>query len=255
MVKIMRKIICFALLLACLAVAPARDAGREAQVLLDRGLEAVGQAASRQELKAAVSGLEQAKALAPQWPDIHYVLGRIYERLEICDKAIAYFEGYLELAPYAPDRDEVNGRILACRAGQERVEAIKARMVDGRAWTKVRHLPPVKFSPPLVSTRFRVKRDGRMEAQHPYLEIFAKPRPGAVREKWSLVEFAGRFFTYRYSVYFDSQDPPGRVSHQLLTVRGEVIPGNPGAVNQVLYSKVEGQDEESLHGEVLHELR
>lgn len=245
--------------LACAAALPGQAPGSKARALYDSGLEAIGRATTRQELQAAAMPLSDAKDSAPDWPEVHYALGRVDELLEVYDLAAARYESYLELAPGAPDRDEVLGRVRSCRLRQERLEGDKRLMASGK-WAKVMDLPPVSFSPPMVSTRFRLGRDGRMEAQHPYLHQVDQPRRDAVKEEWSPVEFEGRFFTYEYRVYFAAQDPP-RTEYTIETIRGEIIPGSPCRVRQAvwhgssptLFPHRAGLQE--LVGEVLHEVR
>lgn len=260
MVSMMKKkFFCVLFLVGC-ACAFAQEVSNEARDLFDRGLEALGQARTRQELKAVARTFQEAKRLAPLWPDVHYALGRIYDRLEDHGQAAAFLEGYLELVSEAVYRDEIIAMIRAGRQKQERIEEIKRRMTDGRSWTWLGHVPPVRFASPSVTTRFRLDAKGRMSAMHPYLEVVEKPRLDAIRQRGSPVEFDGRYFEYEYKVYFKALEPP-RTEYELLTVRGEIIPGNPDRIKQAVYHKVSPtlrpgmKNEESFEGEVFHELR
>ena len=85
--KTMKKNIACLLFILIAAGAFGQADGPEARGCFDRGLEAVGRATTRQELKAAVQVIEKAKRLAPQWAEVHFALGRVYEALDIYDRA------------------------------------------------------------------------------------------------------------------------------------------------------------------------
>jgi tetratricopeptide (TPR) repeat protein len=259
MVKPAKKHSLLVLFLFWVVALSGQEPGSEARGLYDRGLEAIGRAATRRELQAAATLILSALGEAPEWAEPYYAFGRVEELREVFDRAAAYYERYLELAPVANDRDEVLGRIRDCRQRQDRLEQDRKLLANGR-WKRSMHLPPVRFNPPLVSSRFRVGGDGRMEAQHPYLHQLDKPRKDAVREEWSPVEFAGRFFEYSYKVYYESLDPP-RTEYVLQTVIGEILQGDPVRVCQAVYHGSKPSpifvpiEEETLVGEVYHELR
>lgn len=82
-----------------------------AQRHFDRGTAAVEMATSRQDFEAAAREFEAAARLAPAWPDVHYNLALVREKLGDHDGAIAGFRRYLELAPQAPDAGAVRSQI------------------------------------------------------------------------------------------------------------------------------------------------
>lgn len=68
-----------------------------------RGLAAVDTARSVADYAAAAREMEQARELAPQWPDVYYNLGLLYEKTSNYDRAIENLREYLRLAPTSPD--------------------------------------------------------------------------------------------------------------------------------------------------------
>jgi tetratricopeptide (TPR) repeat protein len=259
MVKAMRRTSVLVLSLFWAAALFGQEPGSEARALYDRGLEGIGRATTRRELQAASTLISSALGKAPEWAEAHYAFGRVEELREVFDRAAARYERYLELAPAATDRGEVLGRIRDCRQRQTRLEKDRKLLTKGR-WKWIMCLPPVRFNPPLVSTRFRVGRDGRMEAQHPYLHQLDKPRMDAVKEEWSPVTFDGRYFEYDYKVYYEALDPP-QTEYALRAVRGEITQGVPIRLRQAVYHGSKPSpifvpiEEEMLVGEVFHELR
>jgi hypothetical protein len=259
MVKVMNKCALFVLVACCAAALSGQEPGSEARALYDRGLQAVGRATTRRELQAASMPILSASVKAPGWAEPHYAFARVQEMRQVFDQAISHYERYLELAPAAADRGEVEGRIRDCRQRQARLEKDRERLAKGR-WRPVMHLPPVRFNPPMVSTRFRIGRDGRVEAQHPYLHQVKNPSKKEVREDWYPLEFDGRHFQYDYKVYYELLDTR-RTEFTLRTVVGEIIPGDPVRVRQGVYRGTRPSpifapiEEETLVGEVFHELR
>lgn len=240
---------------------PAQERGSEARALYERGLEAVGRAATRQELKNAVQVIEKAKQLAPQWAEVHFALGRAYDALDIYDRALEEYEGYVELAADAPDREEALKRIRICRQQQEWLDQDKRLMASG-VWANVRHLPPVRFNQPQVSYRFRMDAKGRLFAQNPWLGTygFDEDANSWIKEKWLPVACDGKFFEYRYTIYYKALNP-ARTETMIETVRGEIIHGEPLNVRQEAWHRGSPTtypyqaDLETLRGEVLHAVR
>lgn len=255
----MKKNLLLILFLFWASVLPGQEPGSEARALYDRGLEAIGRASTRKELKAAAALLEQAKEGAPQWAEVYFALGRVYAALDIYDRAAEGYEGYVGLAADAPDRDEALKHIRICRQRLEWLDEDKQLMASG-VWAKVRHLPPVRFNQPQVSYRFRMDAKGRLFAQNPWWETFDKNSNSWVKEKWLPVAFDGKFFEYQYKIYFKALDPP-RTEYMIETVRGEVIHGEPLKVRQEAWHRGSPTtypyqpDLETLRGEVLHAVR
>lgn len=257
MVRAMTKAFWIIMSLALTLPLPGQEPGSDARALYDRGLEAIARAASRSELKVAARLLEEAKKADPGWAEVHFALGRVYGTLDVHDRAAESYEGYLELAAAAPDRDEVLQRVRACRQKQRWLEEDKKRMASG-AWAKVLYLPPVRFDQPVVASRFRIDSKGRLFALNPWLEILDRSSSSWVNEKWLPVTFDGNRFEYQYLIYYKALNP-ARTEHMIETVRGEVIRGEPTKIRQEAWTRSSPTayqpNQESLRGEVLHEVR
>ena len=259
MVKLAKKHSLLVLFLFWVAALFGQEPGSEARSLYDRGLEAIGRATTRTELKAAAGLLEQAKKGAPGWPEVHFALGRVYAALDIPDRAAEGYQGYVELAAEAPDREEALKQIRICRQKQEWLDQDKRLMADG-VWANVRHLPPVRFNQPQVSYRFRMDAKGRLFAQNPWLGTFNKNSNSWIKEKWLPVTCDGKYFEYQYTIYYKAHNP-ARTEYMIETVRGEIIHGEPLKIRQEAWHRGSPTtypyqaDLETLRGEVLHAVR
>jgi tetratricopeptide (TPR) repeat protein len=259
MVTHMKKSLLLIVCMAAVAALAAQGPSGEARALYEESLRAIGRATTRQELQAAARLLEGAKRTDPEWAEIHFALGRVYEALDVYDRAAEGYEGYLELAAAPPDRDEVLKRVRACRQRHEWLEEDKRLLASG-TWNKVYYMPPVRFNQPVVSSRFRIDSKGHLFARNPWLEILGNQSSSWVKDEWSPVSFDGRYFEYEYRVYFKALDPP-RVEYTIERIRGEVIPGSPCRVRQTAYHASsptlfpDRAGMEELVGEVLHEVR
>ncbi len=259
MVKAMKKNTLLVLFLFWVAALSGQEPGSEARALYDRGLGAVGRAMTRSELKAAARMLEQAKEAAPGWAEPHFALGRVYTALDIYDRAAEGYEGYVELAAEAPDREEALKHIRICRQRQEWLAEDKRLMASG-VWANVQHLPPVRFNQPQVSYRFRMDAKGRMFAQNPCLGTydFSENSNSWIKEKWLPVVFDGKYFEYQYTIYYKAHNP-ARTEYMIETVRGEIIHEVPLKVRQEAWTQSSPTaylpNHESLRGEVLHAVR
>lgn len=76
--------------------------------------------------------LEIVKALSPQWADIYYNLGLVYEELTYYDKVA---ENFSEYADFVKDKNSVGAKNMTFRIEEnkkkyEKLEYIKKRMVE-----------------------------------------------------------------------------------------------------------------------------
>lgn len=227
------------------------------------GLAWVEAAKSREELKTAAIQFQNAIDYAPDWPDAYYNLGMVCDQLERYDCAITNLKKYLELTPNAPDASEVRQVIENGKQKIEKNNQIKKMMTNKRLWKFVERNPKVVFNTPdtFVSTEFRFKDNDKMLARHPYL-VNVKDPGGSVREPWSTVEFDGRYFEYRYKIWFKALDPP-RDEYMYFIIRGEIILDSPVKIRQKAFSMLSPTEAdalgisatENLRGEVIYELR
>ncbi|AEH22906.1 hypothetical protein TOPB45_0806 [Thermodesulfobacterium geofontis OPF15] len=95
-------------------------------------LEALKNVSSREDLKNVAQLLEIAKALSPEWADIYYNLGLVYEELSYYDKAAENFSKYVD---FVKDKNSVEAKNMTFRIEEnrkkyEKLEYIKKRMVE-----------------------------------------------------------------------------------------------------------------------------
>jgi len=111
-------------LLLCTVTADA--VSNEVQRHMDRGQVAIELAKTPADLEDAIKEFQQAKALAPNWPDPYYHLGMIQDKLEWYDDAVINLTRYLQLAPQSTDAPLVQQ--LINRIGYKKEKAEKERM-------------------------------------------------------------------------------------------------------------------------------
>ncbi|MBU0553001.1 tetratricopeptide repeat protein [Myxococcota bacterium] len=102
------------ILLALILSAPLGSAQEKAKVAYAEGISAF----KAKEYKAALDKLEYAYMLDPS-PNLLFNLGRVCEEMGDFDKAIHYFQLYLDRHPDAEDADEVRGQIKGIQTVQK----------------------------------------------------------------------------------------------------------------------------------------
>ena len=105
-----------------LSVVSASAASEEAQRHFDRGQAAVEIANKPADLEDAVKEFQKAIDLAPNWPDPHYQLGMVQNKMERFDDAIKNLTRYLELAPQAKDAPQIKQLINKIEYRKEKAE-------------------------------------------------------------------------------------------------------------------------------------
>ena len=83
----------------------------EARRHFDRGMSSVEMANSPDELQTAIAEFKQAAALAPNWPDAYFNLGKTLEAAERFAEAAAAFRDYVRVAPNSEDSSAVKSLI------------------------------------------------------------------------------------------------------------------------------------------------
>ena len=74
------------------------------------------------DMDKAISEFNEASAIAPDYADVHYFLGRTYSMMQGCSgKTVKEYKKYLEMYPDAPDKDKLNNEIAVLE------ETIKAK--------------------------------------------------------------------------------------------------------------------------------
>ena len=84
---------------------------KNAKKHFDRGLAAIESAESLENFNEAINEFEEAKKYAPEWADIYYNLGIVYDKIERYQESLDNFNQYLKLSPNADDSDEVETMI------------------------------------------------------------------------------------------------------------------------------------------------
>lgn len=112
---------CFGLALAAIlcfggAVAEAADDIAAARQILARAEADFSNARTPTDCIGVVRQIEEARAKAPNWPEVHYFLGVVEKTSQHYGAAIAAFETFLSLAPKSPDAPKVRQMIAEMRA-------------------------------------------------------------------------------------------------------------------------------------------
>jgi hypothetical protein len=131
-----------AMLLHCLCnLAFAADpVPEEARRYFTRGLAAVETARSSADYAAAVGEMERARELAPQWPNVYYNLGLLYQKTGNYDAAIDRLRGYLQLAPESPDAARVQETVY-------KLEYLRDRNNLEGVWKTAEHESAITCNP------------------------------------------------------------------------------------------------------------
>jgi thioredoxin 1 len=76
------------------------------------GINALESSKSTEDIDKAVAAFSEAAAMAPEYPDVHYYLGKTLPMMQgNAGRAVKELKKYLELYPQAPDKDKVMGEI------------------------------------------------------------------------------------------------------------------------------------------------
>ena len=84
---------------------------KNAKKHFDRGSAAIESAESLEDFNVAINEFEKAKTYAPEWADVYYNLGIVYDRVEKYNEALNNLRNYLSLEPNAEDTGEVETMI------------------------------------------------------------------------------------------------------------------------------------------------
>jgi len=77
------------------------------------GIKYLESAKTPEDMDKAVKEFTEAAAIAPEYPDVHYYLGKTLSMMQgNAGKAVRELKKYLELYPDAPDKEKVNAEIV-----------------------------------------------------------------------------------------------------------------------------------------------
>ena len=96
----------------------------------DRGMAVIEYAESVQDYNEAVKEFEEAKTLAPDWADIYYNLGIVYDKIERYTEAIENLRNYLKLVPNAEDAEVVESMLTKIEFKNEKAIEKKNKYND-----------------------------------------------------------------------------------------------------------------------------
>lgn len=215
------------------------------QIYFDKALSLLKQTSSRDDLKKVASLFERAKILSPEWADVYYNLGLIYEKLDFYDKAVDNLVRYMQFmirknAPF----EEVNkiaelvGRL---KKKQEKLDSIKVKMVEGK-WTQIKRIPQSKLAGSFGTgaPTFRFDKSGKMWMKNTLSEVkltgdhpqVILARKNLSENPWFPVNFDGRYFEIKWAeVYQSLQIEAGNrkpyLSPRFCLVQGEIDLDSP----------------------------
>lgn len=139
---------------------------RNAERYFNRGMAAVELAQTPEGYEAAIQQFEKARAIAPSWPDVHYNLGLVQDKVGKYRDAVASFRKYLRLAPTSPDAATVRAMAekLEYKAKQElskdEVLNIFGSLCDQTRWKRKNLAERIWGNSCLFSNFVDVRRDG-----------------------------------------------------------------------------------------------
>lgn len=162
---------------------------------------------TRDDFKEASGFFERAKILSPEWADVYYNLGLLYEKLDYYDKAASNLQSYLELSTKTGspiDTEQIKKLIEDNEKKQERLNYIKSMMVK-RKWKKIKTIPEQKTLSVCSfymegSESFVFDDSGNMWMANHYKMILDSSnliRENIKRHPWFKVKFDGRYFEVR----------------------------------------------------------
>ncbi len=131
----------------------AQQIPEEARRYMVRGIAAIEMAKGQADYILALQEFEQAAKLAPDYPDVHYNLGKVQSKLNDFPSAIKSFQRYLELAPKSPEAPKVREEIykLEYRMDRQKVTAaLTGKWIGPNRKT---------FQVTLDGSRIQIKRD------------------------------------------------------------------------------------------------
>jgi len=191
------------------------------QFYFNEALELLKNAKSRNDLKIVAQLFEIAKALSPEWADVYYNLGLVYEELTYYDKAAENFSRY---ADFVKDKNSVEAKNMTFRIEEnrkkyEKLEYIKKRMVEGELDYGSKNFP-LSGVPPI----FEFDKTGKMWMLSPFKDrdrrekkygwtrvsgpesLIPMENKNAKNFPMFPVFWDGRFFEVRYFVIWEGED-------------------------------------------------
>lgn len=198
------------------------------QTYFDKALKELKGASKREDLKKVAGLFERAKHLSPEWVEVYYNLGLLYENLDYYDLATENFLSYLRLTlrkGSSTDVEEASILVGRNKRKQELLERIKSKMVKSR-WILVKRIPEGKTSGSFFP-QFKLDENDKIWKAN---SLLAARRAGFdVIEKnikkypWFPVEFDGRSFEIREFYIWPVEEKNRRLYFPVyISYRGEI---------------------------------
>lgn len=188
------------------------------QAYFDKALKALKEASNREELKRVADFFEKAKLLSPEWTEVYYNLGLLYEELDYYDLATENFLSCLKLSSrkvHSKDAEECATLTGRNKKKQELLESIKSKMEKGR-WVLVKKIPEGKIIVGSFSPKFKRDKNGNLWMANSHLKtdflLSLKDQGFDIIEKsimkypWFQVMFDGRYFEIRQFFIWVGED-------------------------------------------------
>ena len=118
--KVFYLVVVLAVSALLLSAVNAGTISEEARRHMIRGQAAVEAAKSSEDFKSAIAEFEQARILAPDWPEVYFNLGMVQEKVGNYDEATNNLRKYLKLLPNANDAAQVRDHIYKLEYIRER---------------------------------------------------------------------------------------------------------------------------------------
>jgi tetratricopeptide (TPR) repeat protein len=200
------------------------------QFYFNEALELLKNAKSRNDLKIVAQLFEIAKALSPEWADVYYNLGLVYEELTYYDKAVKHFSRYADFVKNknSVEAKNITFRIEENRRKYEKLEYIKKRMVESE-------LVVESGQPPyLVAPIFKLDKSNKVVMLNPYTDYMKRLKKSGWegrKHPWELhdvnssklpffpVKFDGKYFEVRY---FTIEQAGSKLNVLLNLTKGEL---------------------------------
>lgn len=108
----------------------AQPVPEEAKRFYARGQAALEMATTPADYDSAIVQFTKAASLAPNWPDVYYIIGQTQEKIEKYADAIVSYKKYLQLSPNAANAEAVKSNIYKLEYKAEK-EGKKTVIING----------------------------------------------------------------------------------------------------------------------------
>lgn len=196
-----------------------QEVPEEAKKYYYRGQAALEIAKTNEDYSAAINEYNEAAKLAPNWADVYFAIGQVYEKMGKYADAIQNYKKYLELSPNAQNAETVRATIYKLEYKEEQ-EKKKLAVIEG--WAS--GVASAKNSQPSFATSVvfkQVNGDMMMDLvyDHPY------------QNQNITAKFDGKIIRMNYTYYhFDKSVTDSKIQKMFtkkISFTGTVVSINP----------------------------